>query len=373
MASARSRSNSRNIEEKDPKSITVSIPEGDLDKQTSSVSNFGEDESSDNEKVACLKQGMAKDMNDSVGSSDEMPRKSSSGGKATSKTPSGKAREIRLEQNRKAARESRRRKKMMIEELQRSVIFFSKRNAVLKKENEDLTRMLMQAQSQIQSQGGNAAPQASIKQEEQNKGDSQQQITADQRKANNDALAQQNQAMQQMLSQQNLMNQLQQQPQQNQNLQMIKTEDGSGNKNQQQSGASAGASSDLQAAALQAMAAARNMLPNQQILPGFVGMDGSQNNALMQGAFGQQGGAPFGGDPNFQLQQLQQLQQAGQQFAFPMNFGGQNAGVGGPGSQFAFPFPYGGMPQQQMFQFPGAPSGIPNLMQNFGAPQGGQQ
>jgi len=40
--------------------------------------------------------------------------------------PMSKAREVRLEQNRKAARESRRRKKVLQEELQRSVIFFSR-------------------------------------------------------------------------------------------------------------------------------------------------------------------------------------------------------------------------------------------------------
>ena len=37
-----------------------------------------------------------------------------------------KTREMRLEQNRKAARESRKRKKVLVEELQRSVIFFSR-------------------------------------------------------------------------------------------------------------------------------------------------------------------------------------------------------------------------------------------------------
>ncbi|KAG7353428.1 bZIP transcription factor [Nitzschia inconspicua] len=60
-----------------------------------------------------------------------------------------KAREIRLEQNRKAARESRRRKKVMIEELQRSVIFFSRANSTLKQQNDDLARLLMQAQAQV--------------------------------------------------------------------------------------------------------------------------------------------------------------------------------------------------------------------------------
>lgn len=60
-----------------------------------------------------------------------------------------KAREIRLEQNRKAARESRRRKKSMIDELQRSVIFFSRANSTLKQQNDELTRLLVQAQTQV--------------------------------------------------------------------------------------------------------------------------------------------------------------------------------------------------------------------------------
>lgn len=60
-----------------------------------------------------------------------------------------KARETRLEQNRKAARESRRRKKVMIEDLQRSVIFFSRANGALKHQNDELTRLLMQAQAQV--------------------------------------------------------------------------------------------------------------------------------------------------------------------------------------------------------------------------------
>jgi hypothetical protein len=60
-----------------------------------------------------------------------------------------KARETRLEQNRKAARESRRRKKVMIEDLQRSVIFFSRANGTLKHQNDDLIRLLLQAQAQV--------------------------------------------------------------------------------------------------------------------------------------------------------------------------------------------------------------------------------
>jgi hypothetical protein len=62
-----------------------------------------------------------------------------------------KARENRLDQNRKAAKESRRRKKVMIEELQRSVIFFSRANGALKQQNDELTRLLMQAQMTVAS------------------------------------------------------------------------------------------------------------------------------------------------------------------------------------------------------------------------------
>ena len=65
--------------------------------------------------------------------------------------PKPKAREIRLEQNRKAARESRRRKKVMVEELQRSVIFFTRTNCTLKQQNDEFQRLLVTAQAKIQS------------------------------------------------------------------------------------------------------------------------------------------------------------------------------------------------------------------------------
>lgn len=71
------------------------------------------------------------------------------GMKPLSRGPISKARQVRLEQNRKAARESRRRKKVMIEELQRSVIFFSRANSTLKQQNDELGLLFMQAQSQI--------------------------------------------------------------------------------------------------------------------------------------------------------------------------------------------------------------------------------
>jgi hypothetical protein len=82
--------------------------------------------------------------------------------------PVSRAREIRLEQNRKAARESRRRKKVMIEELQRSVIFFSRANSALKQQNDELTRLLMQAQATV-----TATDEGKVPQENQNAGDSQ--------------------------------------------------------------------------------------------------------------------------------------------------------------------------------------------------------
>ncbi len=84
-------------------------------------------------------------------------------GKSSKRPGMTKAREIRLEQNRKAARESRRRKKVMIEELQRSVIFFSRANGTLKQQNDDLTRLLMQAQAQVSIiESGSKVPSASV-------------------------------------------------------------------------------------------------------------------------------------------------------------------------------------------------------------------
>jgi hypothetical protein len=65
---------------------------------------------------------------------------------------SDKSRKIRLEQNRKAAKESRRRKKVMIEELQRSVIFFSRANGTLKQQNEELMRLILRAKSEVAAQ-----------------------------------------------------------------------------------------------------------------------------------------------------------------------------------------------------------------------------
>jgi bZIP transcription factor len=80
---------------------------------------------------------------------DSKTAKTEDGLRLLKRGPISKAREIRLEQNRKAARQSRRRKKVMIEELQRSVIFFSRSNGVLKQQNDDLQRLVMNARSQV--------------------------------------------------------------------------------------------------------------------------------------------------------------------------------------------------------------------------------
>mmetsp|Transcript_34610 Transcript_34610/g.99712 ORF Transcript_34610/g.99712 Transcript_34610/m.99712 type:complete len:201 (+) Transcript_34610:177-779(+) len=72
---------------------------------------------------------------------------------AAKKQATSRSKALRLEQNRKAARESRRRKKAMIEELQRSLMFFSRTNEQLKHENEILTRQLHDAQSKLTSMG----------------------------------------------------------------------------------------------------------------------------------------------------------------------------------------------------------------------------
>ncbi|KAL3922343.1 MAG: hypothetical protein SGARI_006470 [Bacillariaceae sp.] len=63
------------------------------------------------------------------------------------------SKEHRLEQNRIAARDSRRRKKKMLEELQRSLCFFTKANAVLRTEHEELSRKLLAAQNELNKQG----------------------------------------------------------------------------------------------------------------------------------------------------------------------------------------------------------------------------
>jgi hypothetical protein len=63
------------------------------------------------------------------------------------------SRTLRLAQNRKAARESRRRKKTLVEELQRSLVFFSRTNAGLKQQNEDLTRRLLESHAILSTMG----------------------------------------------------------------------------------------------------------------------------------------------------------------------------------------------------------------------------
>jgi len=257
----------------------------------------------------------------------------------------GKAREIRLEQNRKAARESRRRKKMMIEELQRSVIFFSKRNAALKKENEDLTRMLLQAQNQIQAKGGNTTltGNTQAKQEHQQQ---QHAVPSNSVSTNSVAVSEQQQQVSseaQHAMHQLLLNQLNAAStmQHGGGLQ-IKSE----NSNGQQSNTGGGKSTqDLQVAAIHAMAAARNILPPTAAGGGF-GFD-PQGNPVTN---------PFG-------QLMGQQFQVGQQF-FPMSLGAAQAsgGLGAPNPSYGIPFPYGVISPQHFFQFPGA-QGMPNLQQ----------
>jgi hypothetical protein len=63
------------------------------------------------------------------------------------------SRTLRLAQNRKAARESRRRKKTLVEELQRSLVFFSRTNAGLKQQNDELTRRLLESHAILAKMG----------------------------------------------------------------------------------------------------------------------------------------------------------------------------------------------------------------------------
>ncbi|KAL3780284.1 hypothetical protein ACHAWO_007061 [Cyclotella atomus] len=89
------------------------------------------------------------------GASDEGDDTSEPKAKRSKKTNAPvKTREMRLEQNRKAARESRKRKKVLVEELQRSVIFFSRTNGTLRSQNEEMEQLLLQAQAQLQAMGG---------------------------------------------------------------------------------------------------------------------------------------------------------------------------------------------------------------------------
>jgi hypothetical protein len=65
-----------------------------------------------------------------------------------------KTKEQKLEENKLAARESRKRKKAYMEEMQRSLVFYSKSNATLKAENEELKKRLADAESRIQELSG---------------------------------------------------------------------------------------------------------------------------------------------------------------------------------------------------------------------------
>lgn len=62
-------------------------------------------------------------------------------------------RAVRLEQNRRAAKDSRQRKNKMISELQGNVIFFSRANATLKQQNDELARLVMEAGKYVSDEG----------------------------------------------------------------------------------------------------------------------------------------------------------------------------------------------------------------------------
>jgi hypothetical protein len=337
------------------------------EKRSATFPDIGEEQwdSEDNDDSDTAKEGFASHMDgaDAEGG----------GRQGDVKGLTGKAREIRLEQNRKAARESRRRKKMMIEELQRSVIFFSKRNAALKKENEDLTRMLLQAQNHIQAKGGNTplAGKTQAKQEQQQQqhavpttsvstnsvavSEQQHAVPTTSVSTNSVAVSEQQQqvtseaqhAMHQLLlSQLNAASAMQ-----HGGGSQIKSENSIG----QQSNTVGGKSTqDLQVAAIQAMVAARNILPPTAAGGGF-GFD-PQGNSVTN---------PFG---QFMGQQFQ----VGQQF-FPMSLGAvqSSGGLGAPNPSYGIPFPYGVISPQHFFQFPGV-QGVPNLQQQQ-QPQSGQQ
>jgi hypothetical protein len=154
-----------------------------------SVEETHQPERKDTDHVTTLNEGSSslplkkrKNEEDAIESSDPSPEQTSSGHenqdahngndpsqnedsgppsfKSKSKSPSSmsKSRELRLTQNRKAARESRRRKKMMIEELQRSTIFFSTANQALEQQNNDLSRRLLEAHAEIAKLGEPVAP-----------------------------------------------------------------------------------------------------------------------------------------------------------------------------------------------------------------------
>ena len=82
------------------------------------------------------------------------------------------ARARRLEQNRRAAIESRRRKKVMIAELQKSVAFYAKANESIKMDNLDLEQKLLLAKKRILQRKAGVDPAASLASERANAGSS---------------------------------------------------------------------------------------------------------------------------------------------------------------------------------------------------------
>ena len=86
-------------------------------------------------------------MPTSVGAKSESPA-ADAGAKRKSTRSEEESREIRLEQNRVAARESRKRKKKMVEDLQQSIIFYTRANGLLKQQNEYMQRLIAEKTGQ---------------------------------------------------------------------------------------------------------------------------------------------------------------------------------------------------------------------------------
>lgn len=79
-------------------------------------------------------------------------------------------RAARLEQNRRAAKDSRQRKNRMISDLQGSVVFFSRANSTISQQNDELSRLVMEAKEYITDQDVNKlATDSATKSQEQGK------------------------------------------------------------------------------------------------------------------------------------------------------------------------------------------------------------
>eukprot|EP00980_Cylindrotheca_fusiformis_P030778 scaffold25411_cov152-Cylindrotheca_fusiformis.AAC.5 len=119
------------------------------------VTNRSEDEETMSTEVIPLKKRTVESATEETGAQSSSNDPSSAGSKK--RTPE-QSRALRLAQNRKAARESRRRKKALVEDLQRSLVFFSRTNANLKQQNDDLTRRLLESHTILAKMGERVPP-----------------------------------------------------------------------------------------------------------------------------------------------------------------------------------------------------------------------